>query len=516
MNESVNIGNTQDKIIGAVVTDSSKLENGVVFNYTENDEKGLFLKGAQITGYFEADGTLLNVGKNDLTLAGDTNITTVKNDFDLNVSAVKIEDGGSITIMDEAKINGRIEGTGSSTINFEDAKGVYDITGGNVTVGISDGAVSDYQNYFDITLTNSTPDKDDETIGDTTTGEIKISTENAVKDLTNKLVIDENVKVKANTDGNSIYDTNDGSDEDHNNTNAELNLVIENIGNIEGNIKLGVGKDNVTVKNTVIDDTQNKVIDLGAGANDKFTVLYNSSLDYVQSTGKEIDEANIFNFHVENAETIEFSGGVWGKWNEAQGTVEFDDPDTKANLVVGDKTTMLITLNAEGNYGSDFANYIDSTLGEHTVITGTDKDSVVKFIISEKGFDTENMDTTKYSFGDGVTYTSPVFTINNKEGQGVDVSLKSASDIGAYGAERIIYDAYIEELKNGNDKVISEVNSYNTSSELLNTIQGIDIAGEAYYTAGTVVTKDITNTYLSAVEDFTKRAGKGEWLKVNI
>ena len=88
--------------------------------------------------------------------------------------------------------------------------------------------------------------------------------------------------------------------------------------------------------------------------------------------------------------------------------------------------------------------------------------------------------------------------------------------MGLSGQERIIYEAYLNEIKadgSVNKDVIEQLNKdFNTSEEFANHIRKTNVTGEAYYTAGSVVTMDIADTYLSAVEDFTKRAGKGEWL----
>ncbi len=488
-NESIDIDNTQNKVIGAVVTE--KLDKAV-FNYT-NENSDLFLKGTQITGYFETDGTLLDVGNSNLTLGGDTNITAVKDNFDLNVVAVNIGKSGTITIMDNAKINGFIQGDRSSMIIFADTKGEYEVTNaGDVTITISDENVqSEYQKYFDVVLSGAT-----ENIKDNSVNKIEISTENAIKDLTNRLVIEDNLTVKANDKGNSIYDTNNS------NENAEFELDIKNMKNIEGNIVLGVGKDTVAIDNVDNTDYSQQLIDLGDG-NDKFIA------------NGHAQEINIFNYNVKNAETLELNGGTWGNWNEAQGKISFDNADTDPDFVVGNSTTMIITLNAEGSYGSDFANYIKDTLGKHAVITGTDKDSVVKYLISEDGLDSSNLNTENYSFGEGVSYKdSPIFNIDSTAGEGVTISVKTGEEMGLSGQDRIIYEAYLEQIKagNANKDVINQINGFDTQEDFVSIIKDTQTAGKAYYTAGSVVTKDITNTYLSAVEDFRKRAGKGEWL----
>ena len=509
LNETVKIDNTENKVIGAVVSDNSKLEDGVVFKYDNVKEKELFLNNTVITGYFEQNGTLLDVGTGNLTLSGDTNITAVKGDLSLDVTAVQIGKDGKITIMDGAKINGIIKGNENSEITFTQAKGTFDINNGEgkVVINIADGGTSKYQNYFNVTLTSSSQDKEGDTIKNNTVGEIELSTENA-GDLTNKLVIGKDLTVGKNAEGNSIYDTNKTNKE------AELELTIENIHNIEGNILLGAGKDTVIVTNNDNHVTEHlkTEINLGEGTEDKFVVVGNT----VDDEGKS---KNIFSYKVVNTEIVELRGGTWGDWNKAEGTIGFTD-STKAgeqpNLVLGNSTTMNITLNAEGNHGSDFANYVGTKLGlNHAVITGTGNGSVIKYLIDEKGFDTANLSTKKYSFGDGVSYKdSPIFNISSTKGDGVNISVKTAGEMGLSGQDRIIYDAYVDQIKVGtaNKEVIDQINGYDTSEEFAGLIKDTSVTGEAYYTAGSVVTMDIADTYLSAVEDFTKRAGKGEWL----
>ena len=498
---SVNIDNTQGKVIGAVVTKDSTL-NEAVLKY---EGKDLFLKDTTITGYFEKEGTLLDVGTGNLTLGGDTNITAVKGDLSLDVTAVKLGDKGKVTIIGDAKINGKIEG-GTGTIHFADSKGVYNVESGNVEIGITGGNTeSDYQKYFDVTLTSTTPDKDNQTSGENI-NYIKLSTENAVVDLKNTLVIDSSVTVGKDDKEYSIYDTNTT------NENAELELTIENINNIKGNISLGVGKDTVIVNNTDNADHTMKEINLGAGE-DKFVVNGYAKDDKGNSS-------NVFNYNVVNAETIELRGGTWGDWSEAKGTIKFEGnkAGNKPILRLGNDTIMHITLNAEKDHGSDFADYVANDLKlSHAVITGTGKESVAKYQIDEtNGLDTGKLSTTKYSFGEGVSYKdSPIFNISSEEGTGVNISLKTAADLGLSSQQRVIYDAYIKQIiadGSVNKGVINKINNMNNQNDMVNLIKKTDVNGRAYYTAGSVVTKDIVNSYVSSVEEFKPRAEKGQWL----
>ena len=502
LNETVKIDNTENKVIGAVVSDNSKLDNGVVFKYDNSIENELFLNNTVITGYFEQNGTLLDVGTGNLTLSGDTNITAVKGDLSLDVTAVQLGKDGKITIMDEAKINGIIKGGQNSEITFTQAKGTFDINSkdGKVAINIADGGTSKYQNYFNITLKSSSQDKEGDKVQNNTVEEIELSTKNAGV-LTNKLVIDSSVKVGANDKGLSIYDTNKTNEK------AELELDITDMKSITGNISLGVGKDTVIVNNTDNTDHSQKEINLGAGE-DKFVV-------------NGYAKANIFNYNVKNAETVELQGGTWGKWNEANGTIGFTDTvkaGKQPNLVLGNDTTMNITLDATGNHGSDFANYVGDDLKlSHAVITGTGNNSTVKYLIDEKGLDGSKLTTDKYSFGDGVDYknNSAIFNVESDlANKKTTVTIKTASEMGLSGQDRIIYEAYLDQIKVGtaNKDVINQINEMESSKEFAGLIKDTSVTGEAYYTAGSVVTMDIADTYLSAVEDFTKRAGKGEWL----
>ena len=151
-NASVNIDNTQGKVIGAVVTE--KLDKAV-FDYSGDD---LVLKDTTITGYFEKDGTLLDVGTGNLTLGGDTNITAVKNNFDLDVTSCSAWRKWKNHYNGQAKINGLIKGNENSEITFTQSKGEYKVDGGKVAVNIGKATLngSKYQQYFDITLNGAT------------------------------------------------------------------------------------------------------------------------------------------------------------------------------------------------------------------------------------------------------------------------------------------------------------------------------------------------------------------------
>ena len=461
------------KVLGVVAE-----QNSTVFTAKEN----LLLDGIDMTGYLINGGTFIDMKGNSLILS-DVNITVTE---DLTQTkgekAVAVDLGtGKLSLMGTNTINGIIKGGEGSKLEAlaQKNKNLEVDTEGEVV--FKNAAVKDFPNinFTNVTLTGK---KAGSIVSDFThTSDGKENTveigENfvlgTVQDYKTETVIQE-----TSTAGN------------------KSNYIINNLDNIHGNISLGAGENTVTVNKF---DKYDGTIDLGAGE-DKFIAHGEEKGNYV------------FNYHVKNAEIIELNGGTWGDWGNAQGTIGFTGT-TQPNLVLGGKTTMNITLNAEGNHGSDFANYVGTKLGlDHAVITGTGN---VKYLIDEKGLDSEKLTTDKYSFGKDINYKSAIFNIeSDSANKKTTVTIKTANEMGLSGQDRIIYDAYIDQIKVGtaNKDVIGQINAYNTSEDFAAHIKQTSVTGEAYYTAGSVVTKDIVNSYVSSVEDFTKRAGKGEWL----
>ena len=486
VNETAYIeGVIKDKNIASIV--SGNTGKTTVFTSKGNE---LVLENTNITGYFEnkEGGTVLNVTASDLTLSGKVNITAVKDQQTTTGEVVAVELGKDKTLTlvgSDIKINGKVNGLDSSTVKAYNFQSEIDVNGNLTFSNITDPDLKGYlkENNFTQAVIDS-------------------------KSEINKLTLD--FKVTADGKENSIFVEDGavikkgGSFVDSSSKGNDVKVEIENLEtfaqNLDG-ITFGDGNNTFIVNDA--EKVYDKIIDLGAGE-DKFVV---------KGAGDEV-----FNHHVINAETVELQGGTWGNWNEAKGTIGFTD-STKAgkqpNLVLGNDTTMNITLNTEGNHGSDFANYVGDDLKlSHAVITGTGNSSAVKYLIDEKGLDGSKLTTDKYSFGKGIEYKSAIFNVNTTEGKETSVTVKTAGEMGLSGQDRIIYEAYLDQIKvgNANKDVINQINVMESSKEFTNLIKGTSVTGEAYYTAGSVVTMDIADTYLSAVEDFTKRAGKGEWL----
>ena len=460
------------KVLGVVAE-----QNSTVFTAKEN----LLLDGIDMTGYLINGGTFIDMKGNSLILS-DVNITVTEDLTKTNgEKAVAVDLGtGKLSLMGTNTINGIIKGgEGSNLEALAQKTEIETNTDGTLTFKNAESDKIKDINYTDIKLTGVKADKI-ETIFTHTSG----GKENTVE-IGENFVLGTAQDYKTET---VIQETSTAGN--------KSNYIINNLDKVHGNISLGAGENTVTVNKF---DKYDGTIDLGAGE-DKFIAHGEENGNYV------------FNYHVKNAETIELNGGTWGDWGNAQGTIGFTGT-TQPNLVLGGKTTMNITLNAEGNHGSDFANYVGTKLGlDHATITGTGN---VKYLIDEKGLDSEKLTTDKYSFGKDINYKSAIFNIeSDSANKKTTVTIKTANEMGLSGQDRIIYDAYIDQIKVGtaNKDVIGQINAYNTSEDFAAHIKQTSVTGEAYYTAGSVVTKDIVNSYVSSVEDFTKRAGKGEWL----
>ena len=478
-------GDIVRKVLGAVAEQKS-----TVFTVDSN----LLLDGVDMTGYLINGGTFINMDNKDLVLS-DVNITVTE---DLTKTkgekAVAVDLGsGKLSLMGTNTINGIIKGGKDSKLEAlaQKNKNLEVDTEGEVV--FKNAAVKDVPNinFTNVTLTG------------TKAGSIKSEFTHTSAGKENTIEIGEDFVLGTAQDYKTetvIQETSTAGN--------KSNYIINNLDNIHGNIKLGAGENTVTVNKF---DKYDGTIDLGAGE-DKFIAHGEENGNYV------------FNYHVKNAETIELNGGTWGDWTNAQGTISFDKITKAENypkLTLGEKETKInITLGTENN-GSDFAEYIaglGETLGtNHLVIHGTGKDvSTAKYLIGADGINFDNLSTTRYSFDDKVNYKdSSILNISSEEGKRVNISVKTAEEMGLSGQNRIIYEAYLNEIKadgSANKEVIDQINGYNTSEDFVDHIRKTNVTGEAYYTAGSVVTMDIADTYLSGVEDFTKRAGKGEWL----
>ncbi|MCF2700525.1 autotransporter outer membrane beta-barrel domain-containing protein, partial [Fusobacterium mortiferum] len=498
--------NLVDKTLNTVVTETSNLNSSV---FTYNGKEDLNLVNTDITGYFEKGGTLLEVGGGaDLILAGDSQITAVKNNItDTDIVAVKINDGGNLAIAGTANVNGKIEGVegrlaylAANSGAIENSKIAENIEVKSITVEnatdylINNGGISQENNYTNLTFRN------------TKVEDFNINFETTAEGIKNKIVLEDSVEI---TNGINGQNTKEGND---------LYLEINNIDKIGGDILLGAGNDEISIEKNL--SYENK-IDLGAGE-DTLVLKHANESD----TEHKKTEENTFNYNVMNTENINLVGG---HWHIEDAHIGFDEASNSANINIlgredGTKDGELhVEINSLG-IGQGVESSLDGIVDEGTDLTIT-ANGGIKYVVG----DNFNVYQDNYIFDTDYKIGS----YENKEGELVETEIKGAvifdvthetkedgtatvnlrvKDASEFGLEKYtaIYDTVLANLTQ-NKELTDAINYYN-DSKFINMIKGTDNKASAFYTTGYAVTKDVTDMYMDTVESFGRKAGAGEWL----
>lgn len=506
--------NLSDKVIGTVVDTNTETP---VFKY-EGENGKLVLENTVLTGYFKGNGTLLNVGNNDLTLLGDTKIVTSKDDFTLtDVVALNID--GTLKMVGNAEVAGKITGDGS--ISGVAQKGTFNIDLKEVLLQNANGDEADYlgdnKNYTDIkydtlktgllTLDfDTTEAKDDEG-----TIENKIEfTDNLLIEGKDGIAIDGRGTTAGN-DTHLIFASLSQKDEAGN--------IIESV---KGDILLGASDDTMEVN----DNSAFKYkIDLGEGADT--LVLKHANED---DTEHKKTEENTFNYTVMNTENINLVGG---HWHIEDAHIGFDETnnrngDNQVNINIlgredGTKAGELhVEINSLG-IEQGVESSLDGIVDEGTDLTIT-ANGGIKYVVG----DNFNVYQDNYTFDTDYKLGS----YENSEGKSVETEIKGAvifdvthethdgtvtvnlrvKDASEFGLEKYtaIYDTVLANLTQ-NKELTDAINYYN-DTKFVDMIKGTDNKASAFYTTGYAVTKDVTDMYMDTVESFGRKAGAGEWL----
>ena len=485
-----------DKTIASVVTDDIQKP---VFTLGAGET---VLNNTNLVGYFENNngGTLLKVDADKtLTLDGETNITAVKDltSETKDVYALSLEKGSTLNLIgSDVKVNGIINGLTDTTINAYAIKGDLSVdTNGKLLVGNIQGDItSDYIKSQNVT--GATISKNNET--------------QTIKDLefnfTNTTAKDEDGKLKENkvVIENGVSIAEGGTFTDKTEAGNDVRVEIKNLENFAKNldgIKLGAGNNTLVIKNANDNiSAYAGTIDMGTSGNDEFKVINNGGI-------------NEFKYNVKNAETVSLSGGTWKIGDK--GTIGFDKVSKAGNtpnINMADGAVLNITLTQKGSDLSETLKAGKVTNGEHLVLS-TDDTSKIKYIISDEGIRHETLSTDTYSIDKNANVVAPIFNVSQTGNGGVQMSVKTAEEAGV-GEYKPIYDAFVGAVTNGNAEkdVIDKINSMTSNEDIGKLINNTNVAATAYYTAGTVVTKNIIDSYSSAVENFGRRAEKGEWI----
>ena len=481
---SITLGDISEKTLGVVVENKN---TNPVFILDDNT----LIQDSNLTGYLINGGTFIDMNGKNLILSN-TSVSVVEDLQKTNgerAVAIDLGDGGNLSLMGDSQVNGIIKGGNNSSVETVAQKGNLS-TDGIETLELKNGnADIEEINYTEVNLSDGNVDKIHSEFLKTSEGK-----ENTITIAGNFIVGDES----------GDYKTNDVI-VDNSVEGMKVNYVIENLDNIYGNIKLGDGENTLTVSNNE-EYNYDGEINLGIGDNDTFIA---------KATGSDI---NKFNFHITNAENVELNGG---KWKIGDGTLDFTNVSSsnsrasrELDLKMTGNSTFYITLNSERG-GSDLSNAVERGLITRDVdlILSTDEESKIKYQISENGLDFNQLSTDNYSISTDANVVAPIFNVSSDGKNGVSMTVKTADEVGVSNYKPI-YDAIVNGLSAdiANENVIDKINGMNETGEVANFVKNISTGAQAYYTAGTIVTKNITDSYVSAVEDFGKKANKGEWI----
>ena len=419
-----------------------------------------------------------------------------------------------LTFVGNAQINGKINGKEGGISNVASHK--FETTGGEIgklqfrnanKEMLNAAGIKAEDNYTDVTVGSGT----EELVIDN----LELSFRGTAKGKANTVVLGENVKVTGNIDGtNSKHH---GEDENITGLGADnkIDLTVNNISNITGNITLGECGDIITINNN---GEYTKVIEGNLGTD---------TLNVNGNTKKAVSE-NIFDYKVNSIENINLNGD-WRIGENAEVTFKNNGGSSKAvnansvNLNVSGKLTAEMNNN-KGN--GDFTTSLDKiTSGNDMTVTakgGIKYEMGEDFAINSSSFTTnskftlgqyevEKDETTKDIVKEDTKLSaSGIFEISQNKDNSVTLRVKSADELGI-GSYAPVYEAILAGV-GSKQELTDKLNSIETSEGVANLVKGTTEAAKAYYTAGNVVTKNIVDTYLSSVTEFKDKADKGEWI----
>ncbi len=485
-----------NKNILAVVDDKNWNSSEAIIQ--AKDGTSLDLTNTVVTGYFagEKGGTVLSTNS-DLTLVGDTVISAVKGEnVKEDVYALSLEkgtDGKSpmLTFVGNAQINGKINGKEGGISNVASHK--FETTGGeigklqfrnaNKEMLVAAGIKAE-ENYTNVTVGGGT----DELI----VNSLELSFRGTAKDKVNTVVLGENVKVTGDIDGTNSKSHEEDAKIPGLSAENKIDLTVNNLSNITGNITLGECDDKITVNNVEYSGT----IDGNLG---------NDTLAVNPYTKTRADLENKLNYNIKNIETVELGAGDWTFGDKLN--ISSDNADKNVTV----KTTGTLT----SYIGKDYKGSLVNNGNADITVAGQDKDKqgTVKYLMGQ-GFavkDSITLDDVK--IGENAEAESVVIYDSKVGADGkTTLTLKSAEDMGIKDStDKKAYEILLGAIE-GNDNLRNEFNGFTKEEDVVNRIEKTEKSAKAYYTSGYVVTKNIADTYSSIAEDFSKKAGKGEWL----
>ena len=446
----------------------------------------LTLNNSTIIGYFEKEGTLLEVN-GDLTLKGNSVISAITgNEYTgyignkiENVVAVSLKDEGILTLEGNSNVLGAIKGNGVTVLkNFQGPRNY-----------------NDEIKELDI---KTTIEKGTDTILSslTTTHGVVISGHKTSKENT-KITFGNNVDINGGLKFTEISGECLGADitlGDGGNTDKTINV---------DNISLGSGEDILTIQNSL-----GTVGEIDGRDGEDIVNLKNLNGNH-----------DAFDYALKNVETLDLNSQTWKIGKNA--SIEFGNSGTttKAN---NDKITvqngtllseMKFDIDENGNSTEFSNNNMADILGKTEFSTEKGKEGYLQLGIGENselqaGAEYNIDENTKNSFTGVPTSNIKISGIFEK-GTGENIKVKTAQDMGINDRYSEIYNQMLENADK--EEVRDVLNSVN-GSDIADIINSKGAMADTLATSGYKITRDISNSFISSVNEWNKKANKGEWL----
>ena len=225
----------------------------------------------------------------------------------------------------------------------------------------------------------------------------------------------------------------------------------------------------------------------------KNEIILGKGNDTLKITKSGYNEINIFNMKLKDVENLELGTGYW----------EISD-NVSSNKKLNLSTEGKIIIDMNNNNGtSKVSSSLENFDNGITFTSGTLHYQMGKeFKLTENSFKIEDGS----EINSKAEVTLPIIFKEVNENTYI---VRNADEFGEINTS--VYNALLSGI-NQSEYIKDLFNSYTYDDQIMGLVGRTENTGKAYYTAGTIVTKNITDSYLSAVEDFKERAGKGEWL----
>ena len=475
--------------ITTVIGNDSILDTAIVKN------GDLTLNNSTIIGYFEKNGTLLEANGN-LTLKGNSvinaitgNIHTGYTDTNLkDVFAVKLAENKTLTIEDNSKVLGGIKGSGAIAYINSNEKHFNTQQVDSMLIRTTAN-----NNITDITLANVI--LKDSGVGVENAGKLVIDNQSDKKlegkELSTSITLANNINIQNGIDGSSSANG------------IELILGDGQISSDEtikigGEILLGQADDTIIINN-ILGKYEDKAAVINGNGGDDTVNLKNSN-------GKH----DTFDYTLKNIETLDLGNSSWKIGENA--SISHDTV-----IKAGEKTTIQNgTLLGELTGNTENTDFINSKNVNNILENSSFRENaefqigIGKDMKLEAGAEYNINDDTAANLEkikDNVT-ASAIFTEATEQGK--DIRVKLAEEMNIDERYSGIYNEMLENASS-NEEILNVLNN-SSASEIADTINNKGVLGDTLATTGYKITRDIINSFMSAVNEWDKKANKGEWL----